>query len=205
MILAPGSTFKCGGPRNHRAPIFPGAELVLLSGATLGKTANQSMNLDVVVGGTLRAGLPERPLAEDCFLGLSYKPKGEGGNYASFATDARADDRGMVVLEGGGIQVHSVDPAKARLVIHWHGLVDEEDDNEILSKGGTPHRIEIVILEDVQLDGVLFDHFLTGGIELGNPEIASTWKNIFFGKHNEGPPGSLFKKHEHAGQREYRL
>jgi hypothetical protein len=111
----------------------------------------------------------------------------------------------MVVLEGGDIQVHSSDPKNARLVIHWHGLMDEEDDRQILSKNGTPHRIEMVILEDVQLNGVLFDHFLAGGIELKNPEIVSGWKNVFFGKHNEGPPQALFEKHEHAGKLEYRL
>ncbi len=205
MILGPGSVFKSGGPRDHRAPVFPGAELVLLSGARFTKTANQGMNLDISLGGTLLAGLPECPLTEDCFLELSYKPRGRDGNTASFATDARADDRGMVVLEGGDIQVHSTDPRTARLVIRWHGLVDEEDDAEILSRGGVPHRIDVVILEDIRLNGVLFDHFRKGGIELADPAVRATWKNIFFGEHNEGTPDELFRQHEHAGTIPYRL
>ena len=205
MLISGGSIFKAGGPRNHRAPVFPGAELVLLSGSTFGKTANQSMNLDISLGGTLLAGLPERPLTEDCFLGLSYKPRCQSGNYASFATDARADDRALVVLEAGNIQVHSSNPRKARLVIHWHGIVDKEDDEAILAKNGIGHRIDMVILEDIQLNGVMFDHFLKGGIELKNPDMRSSWKNVFYGEHNEGTPDELFKKHEHAGKMGYRL
>lgn len=205
MIISEDSVFKSGGPRDHRAPVYPGAELVLLSGARFSKTANQSMNLDISLGGTLLAGLAERPLTRDCFLGLSYKPKGEGGNYASFATDARADDRGIVVLEGGDIEIHSADARKARLVIGWHGLAEKEDDETIAAKGGKPHRIEIAILEDVELNGVVFDHFLKGGIEMKNPDTRKGWKNVFYGEHNEGTPDELFRKHEHAGKMEYRL
>jgi hypothetical protein len=205
MILGPGSLFKSGGPRNHRAPVFPGAELVLLSGATFSKTANQGMNLDISLGGTLLAGLPRRPLTKDCFLALSYKPRGKSGNTASFATDARADDRGMVVLEGADIRVHSSNPRKARLVIHWHGLVEKEDDEEILAKNGTVHRIDMVILEDIQPNGVMFDHFHKGGIQMKNPDSRLKWKNVFYGEHNEAAPDELFKKHEHAGRLPYRL
>ena len=79
------------------------------------------------------------------------------------------------------------------------------DDKEIIAKNGTPHRIDMVILEDIQLNGVLFDHFLAGGIELKNPENRLIWKNVFYGKYNEASPDKLFKKHEHAGKREYRL
>ena len=90
-------------------------------------------------------------------------------------------------------------------VIHWHGIVDKEDDEAILAKNGIGHRIDMVILEDIQLNGVMFDHFLKGGIELKNPDMRSSWKNVFYGEHNEGTPDELFKKHEHAGKMGYRL
>lgn len=195
MIIGEDAAFRPGS-RDHRTPIYPEGELILLSGATLDRWENQGLNLDLVVAGKLWAGMPERPIARDCFIGLSAKIKDLGkGNAASYSTPKRGDDRGFVLLKDGDLQVHSADPATARLVFKWHGVADEKHDALLAGAKRPLHKVSIVLQKGVSLNGVLFDDVEEGGIELADPANRSTWKNVFFGKNNAAAPDALFVKH----------
>jgi hypothetical protein len=114
----------------------------------------------------------------------------------------KAKVRSLVLDEGARLLTYSEDPSKARLALTWHG---KEGCREGYGppKGGAgavyrnlPRKIDVVIKESLQLDGVLFDHVKKGGILLANPAIRRSWKNVFFGEHNEGSPDELFAKYQ---------
>lgn len=194
------------------------ATLVLLSGATYRKQANQTFGCDLIVRGKLMAGLPERPLTSDCFLGLSWKGKARFQKVEGWRVE-RADDVALIVMPAiaqniysdkggwqniprpaGSLKVYSTDPAKARLVLDWNGL---EIGGET-KKGGMEnyeklsqlkeHFVEIYLLGNVELNGVLLNHIGLGGIIVENPTDFIQSRNITWGKDNAGTPAELLKK-----------
>jgi hypothetical protein len=170
MILAPDS-FMNPGPNSWQV-IRPEGKLILLSGAVFQKRCGQTKSPnDIVVQGLLQAGMPERPLMKDAVLGISFK-------------DA-ADAVGLRVEPTGDVKIFTTDPTKARLVIKWHENIQQ-------NPGSTPHLVQMVFLRDLDLNGVVFDYVHKGGVRLSNPANRQTWKNIFFGDHNEGKPDELF-------------
>jgi len=208
-IIGPDSRF-CPGDRSIQG-IYPDARLVLMSGARFHKRGNQHYGNDVVVAGAILAGTPERPLTRDCFLGLSYKDKAArfpDPGHKRFPP-GKPEHRGLVVLKEGQLAVHSADPARARLVVGWHG-------REIVSRSRTikqadwmaaaqeiPHRIDLVLLGDVQLKGVVFRDLHDGGIQMADPEMHLEWKHVTFGTGNAAEPKGLYRKY--TGTTEFKL
>lgn len=178
FIVAPGSTFLPTDRRPQR--IGPDAQLVLLSGATFHLRGNCYHDVDLMVGGKILAGTAQRPLTEDCTLGLSFKAQGVGDIRGS-----RPGDVGMVLFAEGGIAVHSASPRKARLVIKWHRR--EVETRRAGLKNGVPpevakmpHGISMVLAGNARLDGVEFQDVLPGGILLAEPQARKAWKNVAF-------------------------
>jgi len=202
--------------------IQPDAALALLSGSTYTKQGNQAFACDLLVRGRLLGGLPERPLSKDATIGLSWKGKrrflggsnntyrGENGDdvalivMPSFSRSEYQDGKGWVkiAMPAGQVQVFSSDPAKARLVFDWNGLPVSGES----SKGGPENKanydklcavkdtyIELLLLGDLKLDGVLFNHIATGGIVVKDPAEAQAWKVTWKAK-NQGKPAELVRK-----------
>jgi hypothetical protein len=183
------------------------ASLVLTSGAVLAKHSNQLHKQDMLVGGELLAGTPERPLTSDCYLGISFKD-----HKALFAGDMWKQvgkERGFFgfeVVAGGTIRVHSTNPSKARLVFACHqkegagdsGRVPGKQDPKRQAYDNLPRRINMVIWTDadVELNGVVFNDIEQGGIRLEDMSIKDSWKNVVYGDNNGGSPEELFMKHK---------
>ncbi len=186
FIVGPDSQF-CPGDRSMQY-VFPGARLVLLSGARFHKRNNQYARTDLVVGGELLAGLPDRPLARDCTLGLSRKSKGSG--------DGRGQpgDVGLLIEPRGKLHVYSADPRKARLMITHHNLQDGSWNPEHDGvKQKIPPRTDVVLQGDLKLDGILFDQIRAGGVKMPDPSIMKDWA-VFYGSHNDAAGEALYTK-----------
>ncbi len=186
FLVAPNSQF-CPGDRSMQY-VFPGARMVLLSGSTFHKRNNQHAKTDIVVGGELLAGLPDRPLTRDCILGLSRKSKGTGDRHG------RPDDVGLLVETGGKLHVYSADPKKARLVITHPGLQDGSwDPRQDGVEGKVPLRTDVVLQGNLKLDGILFDRIRKGGIMMTDPSIMKRWA-VFYGTENDASPDALYTR-----------
>ena len=203
MILGPGSEFGAGDRSD--VTVRPEAQLVLLSGSYFHRRSSCDWGRDIVVSGKLLAGTPERPLTKDCRIGLGCKSKGV---FQGTKRDGRMpgpDDCGLFVAPGGSLSVSSAAPKEARLILNCHRLKYDAAQvrilgdktglgAELLGKLETlPPKIDMVFLGKVELDGVLFDDVLKGGIMLPDLTIRSRWKNVFFGDKNEGKPDELFR------------
>ena len=192
LIVGPGATLV---PGNRSVQyVYPDGKLILMSGAKFHKRGNQTWASDLVVAGELLAGTPDRPLTEDCTIGLSWKRKGRGSENPYHA--GKPDDYSLVVRPDGIVRVHSADPSKARLVITWNGLKSDGSAKPELLDGteplaGLPRMVDMVLQGDVALEGVLFDRILRGGIKCPDPSIRDRW-TMTFGDHNEGKPEELF-------------
>lgn len=188
MVVAPHSSFMPTDRRTQR--IYPDAELVLLSGSAFHLRGNYYSSVDIEVRGTIRAGTESRPLTEDCTLGLSFKSHGTG--------DSRGgpDDYGLVLHEEGALTVVSADPESARLVIRWHRRDNESSkdfaDGEPADVAGMPHGIRMVLLGKTQLDGVVFDDVLAGGIQMSDASARRQWRHVAFGAGNFSQSEDLF-------------
>ena len=206
MLLAPGSEFGAGD--RTTVGVLPKGQLVLLSGAYLHRRNNCDWGRDIVVSGALLAGTPDRPLTRDCRIGLSYKSKGV---FVGPKRDDRMpgpDDYGLVVAPEGSLSVHSANPRIARLVLNCPGLDHDAQQVRILGdkigRGDVllsqlktlPRRIDMLLLGKVDLDGVLFEDVLKGGILLPDPAVRSQWKNVFYGGNNGGQPAELYRHWE---------
>lgn len=192
VVVGPDAALVPGNRSTQ--PIFPDAQLVLMSGASCHKRGNQPYENDFVVSGRFLAGTPERPLTRDCTLGLSFKTKGETGVFqqgVDIGGRGGKNDFGMVVNPKGEFSVTSADPKKARLVVTWNGLSSAQH-KDPHKPDPTSRLVDLVLQGKVVFNGVCFDHIRTGGILIGDPSIAKQG-GISFGEHNEGKPGDLFK------------
>jgi len=194
LIVGPGAELVPGDRSVQN--IYPDAKLILMSGSKFYKRANQPWDYDVIVAGELLAGTPERPLTEDCTIGLSWRRKGRGPGEK--ATAGRPNDYGLVVRPDGKMYVYSADPNKARLVITWNGLKSDSSGRaEDVAKippdelRACPRKVDMVFQGDVALSAVRFDCVLKGGIMMADPSLRAKW-NVAVGDHNEAPPDGLF-------------
>lgn len=178
--------------------VGPEATLEVQSGGRFTKRRNAGHdNPDILVQGTLRGGSPERPLAAHAWVGVSTKAnetqqKGfepERGSYRRgpnkytsrfIANDGSLAAVGMIVEPGGRLEVHSVDPQRARLNIIHHGF------------GGDPALgIKILLLGEVRADGLGFDHVAAGGLLAPDP-AALSGADIAYGPNVAGAPDTLW-------------
>jgi len=193
MIVGRGSTFMPGDRSIQR--IYPDATLVLLSGSTFHKRGNQYHMDDIMVRGALLAGTPDRTLTEDARLGLSFKSRGMGYESPSRGS---ANDRGLVVFPEGKLVVHSADPDKAKLVFFWHRQpVHSFKPNRDLDRiESLPHGVDMLLLGDIDLNGVAFNDMLNGGVILRDRAMRDRIRNVRMGEGNFGSLDELFTVYE---------
>ncbi len=198
LVVSEGSTVLIG-PRCCQT-VGPAAVLQLQSGAVFAKNHNQPHKQDMLVRGRLQAGSPQRPITEDCYVGLSFKDHGR--LFASEMWRKRGEYRGLEIWPGAQVRVHSADSTEARLVFQYHGK-DGFGDTGAPPKEGepgygayleVPRQIDITIWAgaDVRLDGVVFDDVREGGIRLQDPAMRDSWRHVFYGEGNAGGPEALF-------------
>jgi len=161
--------------------VHPGATLVLLDGAIWGKRGDFGIRNSMDVYGTLQAGLPDRPLTRDATLILNAKDYQGTGSHEFGATGTK-DDAGMRLYPGGTMRVHSSDPAKARLVIRC-GLSDRQSSVKL---------IDVVLLGDAVLDGVVFMDLWKGGLRLKDLKQKKAWKHVSFVDCQSQKPEELY-------------
>jgi len=164
--------------------VHPGATLALLDGALWGKRSSFCRPDSINVQGTLLAGLPDRPLTRDATLLVNKK------DYTSLMTgNDRRDAAGLRINKTGKMRVYSSDPTKARLVIR-NGRCD--DGPGPLDSGSDPgklalHRnrwlalpqyVDVALLGDVVLDGVVFEDLWKGGLRLADLKQRDAWQHI---------------------------
>ncbi|MBT3199832.1 MAG: hypothetical protein HN350_07940, partial [Phycisphaerales bacterium] len=188
LIVGRDSRFLCGGAANIQ--VAKGAAIALMDGAMTGKTINQFGICCAVVGGSITAGLPDRPIKRDGRLGIGYsnwmniefsdQVKGRRGH---------ASDYGRF---GGGLSGKLIGyPAKgsdARLVIGWQrislggggrGVKATEGFNQRFAK--LAPKITIWIGADTEVENVRFEDVHCGGIVLPDAAAAAKWKNVTYG------------------------
>jgi len=191
LIVAPDSSFL---PTDRRPQKFyPGAELVLCSGSTFSLRGNQHDQVDLLVGGKILAGTPQRPLTKNATFGVSYKS--EGGARSG---RTKAGDVGLVLFKEGSIIVHSADPKKARLVLKWHERPNESRRGGGYGgepKAGGRHGIAMLLAGELKLDGVVFEDVLPGGILLPDPAARASWKNVTY-RDCHAPADKLFSRYK---------
>ena len=88
----------------------------------------------------------------------------------------------------GRLLMNTVDPTKARLVFKMH---DSDKAKAAGKKYGNPKGSVLAFFGKAELNGVVFDNVLEGGIMV-TPKQRATWKNVFYGKGNLGEPEKLY-------------
>lgn len=173
------------------------ATFIMKPGSVLGKNRNQLYKNDMRVKGELLAGTPAQPLTRDCYLGISIKDS-RGRSVAE--APRRYGARGLTVAPGAIVEVHTADPAEARLIVTWHGTEPGGDDG---SRPGAYEKIpeaertiNVNLLGDQVLNDVVFDCVGQGDLRLLTPAIRRKWRRVGFGARNTAEGDALFAKFE---------
>ncbi|MEX0654621.1 MAG: hypothetical protein WD534_03175 [Phycisphaeraceae bacterium] len=192
----------------------PGTTVVLLDGARIGSpmALNSNNRATYGIGGTLLFGHPDKPLTRDLIFSATHFPKDEIQPDASPAD--RTSGASFVLGPEGRMVVHSVDPARARVVFRPRSrllpvsqyAVDREYWRHIDRRGDTyyPPKPEFWELPDIptgvaavfrgqtDFNGVHFDGFYEHGIVV-RAQDRQRWQNVTFGDHNYAERGKLFR------------
>jgi len=179
-------------PGNRTAfAIMPEATVVLLQDARIGceTIATLGGKASVWVGGTLMIGTPQRPITRDMVFAVT----GIDEKFISRqpAENIRCPGVSFLVGAKGRLVVHTVDPTKARLVFKMHDSERAKARGKGRGDFGNPKGIVLDFIGKAELNGVVFDNVLPGGIMVP-PATRKTWKNIFYGKHNLAEPAKLY-------------
>ena len=168
--------------------IQPEATVVLLQDARISveTTAKQQGKASVWVGGTLMIGTPERPITRD----MLFPVVGIEEQYISRrpAGGLRTPGVSFLLSEGGRLVMHTVDPTRARLVFKMH---DSDKAKSAGKKYGNPKGVVLAFFGKAELNGVVFDNVLEGGIMV-SPHQRAQWKNVSYGKGNLAEPDKLY-------------
>lgn len=187
--------FRYSGATNKGAfEVYDGGILELQSGGRLVTLISDNRkgvyNVNVYRNGVLQAGSPERPLTSDAYLCLG------------FAENDRPGRSGLYAALGSFLRVYSSDPQKARLVVTANqSLPDFRDGNgrpvgSPDEKAAGNRGVALQLAGDVQLDGVVFDYIMEGGIALLDPATFQSSKHVSFGPHCAAPPDGLLARME---------
>jgi len=130
-------------------------------------------------------------------LWISAESDFHGGGYAYFRGTRHTFVRNGNPRPVGGPILWSDLQAKAP-ARKWVLRKDDPDASMAI-----PRRIDITIWAgvDVSLDGVVFDDARAGGIRLQDPAMRETWRHVFFGERNAGPPEALFARYVPSEER----
>ncbi len=199
LIMSEGS-FLTEGNRSAFA-IMPGATVALLQDARIGHEITiqePECHASVWIAGTLMVGMPERPITRDMPFPVAGIAKdkirrdpAEGG---------RTEGVSFLLGKQGRFVVHSADPTKARVVFKMHD--SEKAKTKAKERGpswGTPAGILLYFAGQADLNGVVFDNVLPGGI-MAPATTRKSWKNVFYGKHNLAEPEKLHWDMKAGGQ-----
>lgn len=207
MIVSADSVVEMG--REAFPYIEKNAAIVLLDNAYLAKWINDLHCYDMEVrGGTLQAGLPDRPLTRSARFLIG--PKNFTNSKAPAGKDAERQN-GITLYPGATLRTISADVKKARLII---GALPKEYPvvfrrSAIGSKAyaaekanpankalldwldSLPSGIDMQVAATAVIDGVELDGFRKGGLMLENGASAAGWKNVIYGPNNLAKPAEL--------------
>jgi len=168
--------------------------LQLMSGAHWGKDSNKIRGDDMNIDGAVEFGTKERPLTRDVFVDLSFK------DYAGISFKLDQEGKGFSVSKEGKLRMSSADPKTARVVFRY---LDRDMGPQWCEKikgapySELPRRIDLLLLGDIELDGVLFEDTHKGGIRLGDLGMKGKIKNVTFGKNcGSAKPDEMFALYE---------
>jgi len=180
--------------------VYKDGTLQLMSGAHWSKFQNKMTGGDIEVEGLVEFGTKERPLTKDVVVSLSWKDFTDV-NHKEKNHKPDWEPCGFQVYASGKVRMASADPKTARVVFRYLN----RDTGPAWSSTGRPRntpspfykelprRIDLLLLGDVQLDGVLFEDLHKGGIRLADPGMRSRFKNVVFGKNcGSDKPDELF-------------
>jgi hypothetical protein len=223
VIIGPDSVMQPG--RTATPYIRPKGTLVLLDGAYWGKACNEWHRMvDMLMDGTIQAGLPERPLTRDATFALSVR------NWAKLPLKSgndkeKYDTRKVSAMFGSGSCIRTIAAAnsKAKLNItrfEFGGPYCNK--NWVVMVGCYPQGIEVpakdlsafadpafkamfdskpfktlaYFAKGVKIEGpVQFDHFPVGGILCEDVSEAKAWKDVTFGPNNMGKGDEVLQQH----------
>ncbi len=187
LILSEGSLLADGA--RAAVSIGPDATVALLPDARIGTESRMQCVgcASVWVSGTLMFGLPDKPIQKDTVFPLSglttnlvNRTLGGGG---------RSPGASLIVSDTGRIVTHSADPKKARVIVKMYDSERSQVKNK--SMFGDPDGIVCYLGGKAELNGVVFDDLLEGGIMVP-PATRATWKNVSYGEHNRADPEKLY-------------
>jgi len=168
--------------------INPGATVVLLQDASISyeTIAKQNGSASVWVGGTLMIGTPQRPVTRDMLFAVCGVEEELIERQA--AGGLRTPGVSLLVSKEGRLVMHTADPTKARLVFKMY---DSEKARQRGKQYGDPKGIVLDFEGKTELNGVVFDNVVEGGI-MFSPEQRATWQNVSYGEHNLAEPEKLY-------------
>ena len=189
LIVGRHSRFLCGGAA--MISTAKGAAVALMDGAMAGKTVNQFGSCCRMLGGSISAGLPDRPVKRDARLGLGYS------NWMNLTfPDQKNSRRGNAYDYGrlsgsfsGTLIGHPAKGADARLVVGWQrisaggggrGVNKTDAFNRTFAK--LLPKITIWVGAETKIANVRFDDLHRGGIVLPDRSIMKQWKDVTFGE-----------------------
>jgi len=180
--------------------IYKDGTLQLMSGAHWHKFNNRMYGSDMEVDGKVEFGTKERPLTKDVVVDLGWKDY-TAVNHKNKNHKIDWEPCGFLVRKQGTVRMCSADPKTARVVFRYldrDGGPGWSDTGRSNNTPGPyykelPRRIDILLLGDVELDGVHFEDLHKGGIRLGDLAMKSKLKNFTFGKNcGSSKPEELF-------------
>ena len=177
-IIGPDSSVHSDTRNPDR--VFKDGSLHLMDGALLGKRVwyNKGKSIDVD-GGVLTAGLPDRPLTRDATILVCVT---DYGGFSKGNTPSSLDGGGLVLSPQGSLRVFSSDPATAQLIFR-----SSQSDGR-----STMNFINIDLLGEAVLDGVVFMDLWKGGLRLGDLKQKEAWKHISFVDCQSPKPEELY-------------
>ena len=184
IILSEGATLSDG---NRAAfSIGPDSTVAFLEDAQLGHEASMQRAgcASILCTGTLMFGLPDRPIRKDMAFVISGMTTKQINR--NLGGGGRSPGASLILTDQSRFVIHSVDPKKARVIIKMH-----DSERAKAQAMGTPEGIVCYFAGKAELNGVVFDNVLEGGIMVP-AAMRKTWKNIFYGKNNLAEPEKLY-------------
>jgi len=188
LIVGRDSRFLCGGAANIQ--VAKTASIALMDGAMTGKTINQFGVCCAVAGGSITAGLPDRPIKRDARLGFGYsnwmnieftdQVKGRRGHASDYGRTSGSITGKLIAYPAKG--------SDARLVVGWQRISLGGGGRGVKPTPGFNQRfaelvpkITIWIGADTEIENVRFEDIHRGGIVLPDASSAAKWKNVTYG------------------------
>jgi hypothetical protein len=186
IILSEGAALSDGGRASFY--IGPDSTVAFLEDSQLGtESSMQTLGCaSISCAGTLMFGLPDRPIRKDTVFAVSGMTREQVNR--TLGGGSRAPGASLILTPQSRIAIHSVDPKKARVIIKMHDSKIAQARSE---RFGKPDGIVCYFAGKSELNGVLFDNIIEGGI-MAPPAARATWKNVFFGEHNLAEPDKLY-------------